>query len=179
MTIRPRRTESPYRRKLCFRLPVKGLVDLTYVRTAEGWLFLAAIIDLFTRKVVGWSMRETLHAEIALEALAMAICRQRPEPGLLHHSDRGVQYAAEDYRHALAAARIIPSMNRKGNGLDNALMETFFHTLKVERVHARIYATRTEARRDMFASIEGFYNSRRLPSAIGYRSPADIERMAA
>ncbi len=155
------------------------LADLTYVRTGEGWLFLAAIIDMFTRKVVGWSMRETLHAEIALEALAMAIRRQQPEPGLLHHSDRGVQYAAEDYRQALAEARIIPSMSRKGNCLDNAPMESFFHTLKVERVHTRIYQTRTEACRDLFAYIEGFYNSRRLHSAIGYRSPADMERMAA
>jgi transposase InsO family protein len=155
------------------------LADLTYVRTAEGWLFLAAIIDMFTRKVVGWSMRETLHAEIALEALAMAIRRQRPARGLIHHSDRGVQYAAEDYRQALAAARILPSMSRKGNCLDNAPMESFFHTLKVERVHTRTYTTRTEARCDLFAYIEGFYNSRRLHSAIGYRSPADMERMAA
>ena len=130
---------------------------------------------MFTRKVVGWSMRKTLHAEIALEALAMAIRRQRPEPGLLHHSDRAAQYAAEDYRQALAKARIIPSMSRKGNCLDNAPMESFFHTLKVERVHpacsriaakvgpvmpdlrraaaadreiTRIYATRTEAGQD-------------------------------
>jgi putative transposase len=155
------------------------LADLTYVRTGEGWLFLAAIIDMFTRKVVGWSMRETLHADIALEALAMAIHRQRPALGLIHHSDRGVQYAAEDYRQALAKAKIIPSMSRKGNCLDNAPMESFFHTLKVERVHTRSYATRAEARRDLFAYIEGFYNSRRLHSALGYRSPADMERMAA
>ena len=155
------------------------LADLTYIRTGEGWLFLAALIDMHTRKVVGWAVRETLHADIALEALAMAVERQRPAPGLIHHSDRGVQYAADDYRKALSAARITPSMSRKGNCLDNAPMESFFHTLKVERIHHWVYATRAEARRDLFAYIEGFYNSRRLHSAIGYRSPADMERMAA
>lgn len=169
------------------------LADLTYVRTGEGWrsrglrgptgatvlAHLAALIDMHTRKVVGWAVRDTLHADIALEALEMAIKRQRPAPGLVHHSDRGVQYAADVYRQALAAAGITPSMSRKGNCLDNAPMESFFHTLKVERVHHRVYATRDEARRDLFAYIEGFYNSRRLHSAIGYRSPADMERMAA
>lgn len=155
------------------------LADLTYVRTGEGWLFLAALIDMHTRKVVGWAVRDTLQADIALEALEMAIERQRPAPGLVHHSDRGVQYAADAYRQVLAAAGITPSMSRKGNCLDNAPMESFFHTLKVERVHHRVYATRAEARRDLFAYIEGFYNSRRLHSGIGYQSPADMERMAA
>jgi transposase InsO family protein len=155
------------------------LADLTYVRTGEGWLFLAAILDLHTRKIVGWSMRETLHATIALEALDMAIRRQRPAPGLIQHSDRGIQYACEPYREALAAAEITPSMSRKGNCLDNAPMESFFHSLKVERVHHRVYATRAAARRDLFGWIEGFYNSRRLHSALGYRSPATVERMAA
>ena len=130
------------------------LADLTYIRTGEGWLFLAALIDMHTRKVVGWSMRETLHASIALEDLDMAIRRQRPAPGLIQHSDRGIQYAADEYRQALAAAKITPSMSRKGNCLDNAPMESFFHTLKVERVHHRVYATRHEARRDLFAYIE-------------------------
>lgn len=174
------------------------LADLTYIRTGEGWLFLAALIDMYTRKVVGWAVRDTLHADIALDALDMAIKRQRPAPGLVHHSDRGVQYAADAYRQALAAAGITPSMSRKGNCLEfkpvrasgsndpvdhskaqNAPMESFFHTLKVERVHHRVYATRDDARRDLFAYIEGFYNSRRLHSGIGYRSPADMERMAA
>lgn len=153
--------------------------DLTCIRTGEGWLFLAALIDLHTRKVVGWSMRETPHASIALDALDMAIKRQRPAPGLIQHSDRGIQYAADDYRQALAAAGMIASMSRKGNCLDNAPMESFFHTLKVERTHHHVYATRADARRDLFAYIEGFYKSRRLHSGIGYRSPADMERMAA
>ena len=155
------------------------LADLTYIPTGEGWLYLAAILDLHTRKIVGWSMRETLHTEIALEALTMAIQRQRPAPGLIHHSDRGIQYAAEAYRRVLARAGITPSMSRKGDCLDNAPMESFFHTLKTERVHHRIYATRTDARRDLFQYIEGFYNSRRLHSALGYLSPAHAERLAA
>jgi putative transposase len=155
------------------------LADLTYIPTGEGWLYLAAVLDLHTRKIVGWSMRETLHTEIALEALTMAIERQRPAPGLVHHSDRGIQYAAEVYRRLLARSGITPSMSRKGDCLDNAPMESFFHTLKTERVHRRIYATRADARRDLFQYIEGFYNSRRLHSALGYLSPALAERLAA
>jgi putative transposase len=155
------------------------LADLTYIPTGEGWLYLAAVLDLHTRKIVGWSMRERLYTEIALEALNMAIERQRPAPGLIHHSDRGIQYAAEAYRHVLARSGITPSMSRKGDCLDNAPMESFFHTLKTERVHHRIYATRTEARRDLFQYIEGFYNSRRLHSALGYLSPALAEQLAA
>jgi putative transposase len=155
------------------------LADLTYIATGEGWLYLAAILAACTRKIVGWSMRDTLHTEIALDALAMALERQRPGAGLLHHSDRGIQYAAEAYRQTLAAANITPSMSRKGNCWDNAPMESFFHTLKTERVHHRVYATKEQARRDLFAYIEGFYNSHRLHSALGYRSPAEMERAAA
>ena len=155
------------------------LADLTYIATGEGWLYLAAILDGCTRKIVGWSMRDTLHTEIALDALAMALERQRPGAGLIHHSDRGIQYAAEAYRQTLAAANITPSMSRKGNCWDNAPMESFFHTLKTERVHHRIHATKEQARRDLFAYIEGFYNSHRLHSALGYRSPAEMERAAA
>jgi putative transposase len=155
------------------------LADLTYIATGEGWLYLAAVLDLHTRKIVGWSMRERLYTEIALEALNMAIERQRPAPGLVHHSDRGIQYAAEAYRLALARYGITPSMSGKGNCLDNAPMESFFHTLKTERVHHRVYATRAEARRDLFHYIEGFYNPRRLHSALGYISPAQAEKMAA
>ncbi len=155
------------------------LADLTYIPTGEGWLYLAAILDLHTRKIVGWSMRQTLHAEIALDALNMAVERQRPAPGLIHHSDRGIQYAAEAYRSALAQSGITPSMSRKGDCWDNAPMESFFHTLKTERVHHRVYATRDQARRDLFGYIEGFYNPRRLHSSLGYISPAEAERRAA
>jgi transposase InsO family protein len=124
-------------------------------------------------------MRETLHAEIALESLIMAIERQRPAPGLIHHSDRGIQYAAEAYRRLLARSGITPSMSRKGDCLDNGPMESFFHTLKTERVHRRLYATRAEAKRDLFHYIEGFYNPHRLHPALGYLSPAQVERIAA
>ncbi len=123
-------------------------------------------------------MRKALHAEIAFEALTMAIRRQRPPSDLSHHSDKGAQFGAEDYRQAHAEERVIPSMSRKGNCLDNAPMKNFFHTLKVERVHTRIYAPRIEARRDLFAYIEGACNSRCLHSAIGYRSPAEMKRIA-
>lgn len=149
------------------------LADLTCVRTGEGWLFMAALIDICARKVVGRAVRDTLHADIALEALAMAVERQRPAPGLIHRSDRGVQYAADDYRKAVAAAGTTPSMSRKGDCLDNAPIESFLRTLKVERVRHRVCATRDEADRDLFAYIEGFCNSRRLHSATG------LERMAA
>jgi len=155
------------------------LADLTYIPTAEGWLYLAAILDMHTRKIVGWSMRQTLHAEIAIDALNMAIERQRPPPGLIHHSDRGIQYAAGSYRQVLAQSGISPSMSRKGNCWDNAPMESFFHTLKTERVHHRVYATRDQARRDLFQYIEGFYNPHRLHSALGYLSPEEMERRAA
>lgn len=153
--------------------------DLTYIPTDEGWLYLAAIIDLCTRKIVGWAMRDTLHAEIAQAALTMAIQRQRPAPGLIHHSDRGVQYACEAFQADLRQAGIVCSMSRRGNALDNAPAESFFHTLKAELVHHRTYATRDEARHDLFAFIEGFYNTRRLHSALGYRSPVEMERLSA
>ena len=188
----PRRTRTTDSRhgypiapnRLCRTFTAAGpnqvwLADLTYIPTGEGWLYLAAVLDLHTRKIVGWSMRETLHTEIATEALTMAIDRQRPAPGLIHHSDRGIQYAAETYRQTLARSGITPSMSRRGDCLDNAPMESFFHTLKTERVHHRVYATRANARRDLFGYIEGFYNSRRLHSSLGYISPADAERRAA
>jgi putative transposase len=155
------------------------LADLTYIPTGEGWLYLAAVMDLHTRKIVGWAMRDHLRAELATSALTMALQRQRPGPGLLHHSDRGVQYACGEYQKALAGAEITPSMSRKGNALDNAPMESFFHTLKTELVHHRIYATRDEAKRDLFAYVEGWYNRTRLHSGLGYRTPDEAERRAA
>ena len=155
------------------------LADITYIETDEGWLYLAAVMDLFSRKIVGWAMRDHLRTELASTALAMAIKRQRPAAGLVHHSDRGVQYAAHDYRTRLQSAGIQASMSRKADCYDNAPMESFFHTLKTELVHHRKYATRTEAQRDIFAFIEGFYNRTRLHSSIGYISPIDMERKVA
>jgi putative transposase len=155
------------------------LADLTYIPTAEGWLYLAAILDMHTRKIVGRSMRQILHAEIAIDALSMAIQCQRPPPGLIHHSDRGIQYAAEAYRQTLATSGITPSMSRKGDCWDNAPMESFLQTFKTERVHRRLCATRDQARRDLFRYMEDFYNPRRLHSTLGYLSPEEMERRAA
>jgi putative transposase len=155
------------------------LADITYIETDEGWLYLAAIMDLFSRKIVGWAMRDHLRTELASTALAMAITRQRPAQGLVHHSDRGVQSAAHHYRTRLQSAGIQASMSRKADCYDNAPMESFFHTLKTELVHHRKYPTRAEAQHDIFAYIEGFYNRTRLHSSIGYISPIDRERKAA
>jgi len=153
------------------------LADIT--ETDEGWLYLSTVMDLYSRRIVGWAMRDHLRTELPLTALRMAISAQRPGAGLIHHSDRGVQYASHDYRAALAAAGITASMSRKADCYDNAPMESFFHTLKTERVHHRQYATRAEAQRDIFAYIEGFYNRTRRHSAIGYISPIEMELKAA
>ena len=155
------------------------LADITYVPTGEGWLYLAAVLDLATRKVVGWAMRDHLRTELAAAALLMATQRQRPAPGLIHHSDRGGQSAAGGYRELLTKAGLRASMSRTGNCYDNAPMESFFHTLKVELVHQRRWATRDEARRDLFAYMEGCYNRQRIHSALGYRTPEQAERQMA
>lgn len=157
----------------------KWLADITYIFTAEGWLYLAAVLDLYSRKIVGWAMRDHMRTELPLAALTMAIQRQRPEPGLIHHSDRGSQYASGDYQKALTAVGITPSMSRKGNCWDNAPMESFFHTLKTELVHHKNYATKEDAKRDLFQYIEGFYNRQRIHSAIGYLTPEQMELKAA
>lgn len=155
------------------------LTDITYVPTDEGWLYVAVVLDLFSRKAIGWAMRDHLRTELPLAALTMALQRQRPAPGLLHHSDRGCQYASAGYRKALESHGITQSMSRKGNCWDNAPMESFFGTMKSELVHHRRYATREDAKRDLFAYIEGYYNRQRLHSAIGYRTPEQAELQAA
>jgi len=155
------------------------LADITYIATGEGWLYLAMILDLFTRKVVGWAMRDHMRAELTIAALTMAIQRRRPGAGLIHHSDRGSQYAAGDYRDIIRGATIIQSMSRKGNCWDNAPMESFFGTLKTELVHQREYPDRDAARRDLFAYIEGYYNRQRIHSAIGYITPEQAEAKSA
>jgi transposase InsO family protein len=157
----------------------KWLTDITYISTTEGWLYLAAVLDLYSRKIVGWAMRDHLRTELPLAALTMALQQQRPPPGLIHHSDRGSQYASGDYQTALTAANITPSMSRKGNCWDNAPMESFFHTLKTELVHHKHYATKEEAKRDLFQYIEGFYNRKRIHSALGYITPEQMELKAA
>ena len=149
------------------------LADLTYIRTAEGWLYLAVVLDLFTRRVVGWATAEHLGHELALAALDMAIARERPTPGLMHHSDRGARCAAHEHRKRLRLHGMICSMSRKGDCWDNAPMESFFATLKGELIEARErdYPTRDEARADVFQYVEGWYNRRRLHSPLGYRTP--------
>jgi len=154
------------------------LADLSYIWTREGWLYLAVVLDLFSRQVVGWAMDEEMPQELTLAALDMALKRRRPLPGLMHHSDRGSQYAAGAYRKRLAEHGIVCSMSRKGNCWDNAPMESFFHTLKTELVHHRDYQTRDEARRDIFEFIEIFYNRQRSHSTLGYLSPAQFEVIA-
>jgi transposase InsO family protein len=155
------------------------LADITYVETDQGWLYLAAVMDLYNRKIVGWAMADHLRADLPLAALRMAIAAQRPGPGLIHHSDRGVQYASAEYRKMMRSAGLRASMSRKANCYDNAPMESFFHTLKTELVHHRHYVTRKEATHDIFAYIEGFYNRTRRHSAIGYISPIEMELKAA
>jgi transposase InsO family protein len=149
--------------------------DITYVATDEGWLYVASVMDLCSRRIIGWSTADHLRAELATEALSMAIRARCPDEGLLHHSDRGVQYACGEYRAVLARHGITCSMSRGGNCYDNATMESFFKTFKVELVYQEHYATREEARRSIHSYIEAFYNRQRLHSSLGYRSPAEYE----
>jgi len=150
-------------------------VDLTYVPTEEGWLYVAGVLDLYSRKVVGWATADHLHTSLPLAALNMALAHRRPAPGLLHHSDRGVQYASEKYRQKLSACGAQASMSRQGNCYDNAAMESFWSTLKIELIHRDRYPTRAQAHRAIFAWIQTYYNRVRLHSSLGYQSPVDFE----
>jgi putative transposase len=155
------------------------LADISYVPTGEGWLYLAAVKDMATREIVGWSMADHLRGELARDALLMAVRRRQPPRGLIHHSDRGVQYASRPYRATLARHGIVQSMSRKGNCLDNAPMESFFGTLKTELAHRTSFPTREVARRAIFDYVETFYNRRRRHSGLGYLTPAEAyEQMA-
>ena len=154
------------------------VTDITYVWTLEGWLYLAVILDLFSRRVVGWSLSERLERSVALDALKMALRDRQPPQGLLHHSDRGSQYASHEYQQLLAVHGIQSSMSRKGNCWDNAVAESFFATLKVELVHRSRWSTRTQARNELFEYIELFYNRQRRHSALGYLSPNEFEHLA-
>jgi transposase InsO family protein len=153
------------------------LADITYVPTLEGWLYLAVVLDLYSRRIVGWAMSDSLHRQLVIEALQMAIITRRPAPGLLHHSDRGSQYASDDYQALLTKNHMVGSMSRKGNCYDNAPVESFFGPLKTELVFHQQYATRTEARPDLFEYIEVFYNRFRRHSALGYKSPVKFEAL--
>jgi putative transposase len=152
--------------------------DITYVWTAEGWLYLGVLLDLYSRKVVGWAISQRVDAALVQEAWQMALGRRQPAAGLIHHSDRGSQYACGTYQALLAASGMRCSMSRKGDCLDNAVAERFFGSLKGERTSLRHYATRQEAWEDVIDYIEMFYNSKRLHSYLGYVSPNDFERLA-
>lgn len=149
--------------------------DMTYIRTAQGWLYLAVVLDLYSRKVVGWAMAPTMPAALPVAALQMAIQQRNPEPGLIVHSDRGSQYASQEYRALLAEHELVCSMSRVGNCWDNAVVERFFLNLKMERVWQRRYVDRAEAKRDITQYIVGFYNPVRLHSTLGYDSPQRYE----
>lgn len=153
--------------------------DITIVRTSEGWLHLAVVLDLFSRRIVGWATSERVHQTLALEALTRAIARRQPEPGLIHHSDRGGQYASAAYQDLLDRHGLVASMSRPANCLDNAVAESFFHTLKTELVYQQHYRTREQARLAIFEYIESFYNRTRLHSTLDYRSPEEYERSVA
>ena len=153
----------------------KWVADITYVPTAQGWLYLAVVLDLFSRRVIGWSMADTMCTLLVKDALEMAISLRHPQAGLLHHSDRGSQYASAEYQAVLQTDQAVPSMSRAGNCYDNAAMESFFGTLKCELIHDRHYRTRAEARQDIFEYIEVFYNRQRRHSSLGFLSPVAYE----
>jgi putative transposase len=151
------------------------VADITYIQTKEGWLYLAAILDLYSRRIVGWAMSPHIDTTLALKALGMALLHRSPPRDLLFHSDRGVQYASADYRQALSQAGLVASMSRKGNCYDNASIESFWSTLKLELVYRLSFDTRGQAQSEIFDYIETFYNRQRSHSALDYRSPVDFE----
>ena len=152
--------------------------DITYIPTDEGWLYLAGVLDLGSRRLVGWAMGESLETSLPLDALQMALRQRQPRAGLLHHSDRGCQYASEAYREHLAAWQVTPSMSRRGNCYDNAAMESFWSTLKEELVHRTHFENRAQAASAIFDYIEIFYNRERLHSALGFISPVEFEKQS-
>ena len=170
---------APHRLQQCFALSPLNRVwvgDITMVPTRAGWLYVAVFLDLCSRRVIGWALRDKPDQELTLTALTMAIRQRRICPGLIHHSDQGAQYSCVAYQQQLIARGITPSRSRKGNCYDNAVAERFFSTLKNELVHHQTYHTREEAGREIFAFIEGFYNRHRLHQSLGYLSPLEFER---
>ena len=153
----------------------KWVADITYIPTLEGRLFLAAVLDLFSRRIVGWAMSEHIDESLVTSALQMAIRHRRPYPGLLHHSDRGSQYASDGYQEVLDQVGMVGSMSRKGNCWDNAVMERFFGSLKREWIQDKIYPTREDAKKDLFRYIEWFYNTQRRHATLDYQTPAAVE----
>jgi putative transposase len=157
----------------------KWVGDITYIPTSQGWLYLAAVLDLHSRRIVGWALDQTMTTDLVCAALRMAFGRRQPAPGLVHHTDRGSQYTSATYQDLLTVHGVVASMSGTGHCYDNAPMESFFATLKVELIYRSAYATRAEACHDIVSYIEGFYNATRRHSALGYRSPLDFELAAA
>jgi transposase InsO family protein len=155
----------------------KWVTDITYISTLEGWLYLAAILDLYSRRVVGWAMSDRMTSDLTISALKMALCQRQPAPGLIHHSDQGSQYTDATYQALLEAYGIQVSMNGVGTWYDNAPMESFFGTLKIEEVYHCLYHTRADARTDLFDYIESFYNRHRRHSTLSYLSPEAYEQL--
>ena len=154
----------------------KYVGDITYIPTSEGWLYLATVMDLYSRKIVGWSMDDTMKVSLVNDALKMALFNRKPNPGLIWHTDRGSQYASYEHKDLLKQYGIVQSMSRKGNCHDNAVAESFFHTLKTELIHHEIYETKQQAKRSIFEYIEVFYNRERSHSANNNLSPVDYEK---
>lgn len=181
-------TDSSHRLPVAENLLNRGFVrsrpneawvaDITFIPTDEGWLYLATELDLYSRRIVGWAMSERMTSGLVIEALTMAVERRRPSAGLIHHSDRGSQYASRAFQKLLSAHGLIGSMSRKADVYDNAVMESFYGTLKTELVNLARYATRQEAKQAIFEWIEVFYNRQRLHSSLGYQTPADFEPAA-
>lgn len=172
---------APNLLKRCFEINEPDKVwasDITYIYTDEGWLYLATVMDLYSRRIVGWSMNERMAEHLVIDALEMAVGARRPAPGLLHHSDRGSQYAGYKYQEKLKKHGMLCSMSRKGDCWDNAVMESFYRSLKVESDYSVKYKTRKEAKRDIFMYIEMFYNRIRRHSYLGYKSPEEYEMLA-
>ena len=155
----------------------KWVADITYIPTCRGWLYLACVMDLFSRRIIGWSMSEHIDSNLVMSALRMAVEQRKPDCGLLHHSDRGSQYASDSFQDLLNINRIICSMSRKGNCWDNACMESFFGSLKTEWLDGKKYQTHQDAKNNLFEYIELFYNRKRRHAALGYLSPADYEKI--
>jgi putative transposase len=155
----------------------KWVADITYIPTKQGWLYLAVVLDLFSRRIVGWSMSESIDSALVQDALRMALLHRQPDAGLVHHSDRGVQYAAEDFQNLLNTNKMICSMSRKGNCWDNAVAESFFGSLKNEWIQKKIYETLEDGKKDIFNYIEVFYNRKRRHESLGNVSPVVYEEM--
>jgi len=153
--------------------------DISFIPTRQGWLHLAVLLDLYSRHIVGWAMTDRPNTDLVLAALQMAMARRAPQPGLIHHTDQGVQYGNARYREALRKYALVPSMSRRGNCYDNAVAESFFSTLKNELVYDQDFITRDQARSEIFEYIEVFYNRNRLHQSLGYQSPSDYEKMQA